>query len=187
MLMEYSTGVCPHLNSLLSNKNLWFQDWFISIPYKASDMWYNMRCSLKLSFSSPIASTISAALWFDALWNCLSVARRLQPQLERLWFDALWNCLSVAAALHGRRSELWFDALWNCLSVRPWAGFLPAALWFDALWNCLSVEPPISTTWLSCDLMLFEIVFQFPQNNSAKYSSCDLMLFEIVFQSYYTT
>ena len=118
-------------------------------------------CTLTMSFSSYYDMQYHPMLWFDALWQCLSVGSVKRSATEPLWFDALWQCLSVESrngeAENGcdlmhfdnvfqsspclrLRCWLWFDALWQCLSVI--IGYLSGEvmLWFDALWQCLSVS-----------------------------------------------
>ena len=120
-------------------------------------------------------------LWFDALWNCLSVGRRNTRTANRLWFDALWNCLSVVVRRVWSRHRcdlMLFEIVFQLVSLLKvvrlvviWCSLklsfsvvvtLPTTLklWFDALWNCLSVCGGNQWIPLGCDLMLFEIVFQ---------------------------
>ena len=142
-------------------------------------------------------------LWFDALWNCLSVLRRScgkavvviwcslklsfsqWPQGTVTCFVVIWCSLKLSFSSHHRASgrqcvviwcslklsfsmpschhaimRLWFDALWNCLSVSVGQYSSSRVLWFDALWNCLSVTVVDENMLDRCDLMLFEIVFQ---------------------------
>ena len=60
--------------------------------------------------------------------------------------------------------------------------YTQAELWFDALWNWFSVGRWRRKSGDCCDLMLFEIGFQYRAKFMILQLSCDLMLFEIGFQ-----
>ena len=135
-----------------------------------------------MSFSTGHSRLSSSKLWFDALWQCLSVNQVHQWQPLQLWFDALWQCLSVERLWRRRYERLWFDALWQCLSVTRDEKGVQIKLWFDALWQCLSVYCYNQNHIFCCDLMLFDNVFQWNSWTSWWVNSCDLMLFDNVFQ-----
>ena len=118
-------------------------------------------CTLTMSFSSTAPPHQGKVLWFDALWQCLSVREPSGSAGDWLWFDALWQCLSVMRPACAQSKRLWFDALWQCLSVAMGVVAPSALLWFDALWQCLSVNVVGQGFALSCDLMHFDYVFQY--------------------------
>ena len=96
-------------------------------------------CSLTMSFSHIGAGRFEGGLWFDALWQCLSVlsmAERSRASCDLMLFDNVFQCKAQSDARaivviwcsltmsfsYGDRStseyRLWFDALWQCLSVQ---------------------------------------------------------------------
>ena len=163
-------------------------------------------------------------LWFDALWNWFSVVVEGGGTAVWLWFDALWNWFSVWKKQQKTSTccdlmlfEIgfqWSLTIGTALYVVIWCSLKLVfsrrdkanplhRLWFDALWNWFSVGKQWTRTPRSCDLMLFEIGFQFVLRRGrdgelwfdalwnwfsvstrarTTRSSCDLMLFEIGFQ-----
>ena len=95
-------------------------------------------CSLRMSFSTICRAFCRFLLWFDALWECLSVRKDYQVMDKKV---VIWCSLRMSFSKG---------------LIKLWT----SRLWFDALWECLSVSCAAVPRSGGCDLMLFENVFQ---------------------------
>ena len=117
-------------------------------------------CSLKLFFSLNWLDRANAVV---VIWCSLKLFFSETAETRNTVQVVIWCSLKLFFSTKG-------------------TGTVQEALWFDALWNCFSVSMQHRHHEQSCDLMLFEIVFQYPVYGRGDLACCDLMLFEIVFQ-----
>ena len=95
-------------------------------------------CTLTMSFSRELFAEMRVVLWFDALWQCLSVHINFHHSMvccDLMHFDNVFQ----SAFLKELKLEV---VIWCTLTMSfsiPDISVSSHALWFDALWQCLSV------------------------------------------------